>query len=298
METPIKPNFFIIGAPKSGTTALSEYLRAHPQVFFSEPKEVQYFAEDFKGRFITTEKDYLKLFRESNPHKHLAIGEGSAIYLFSDVAVPKILEFQPDAKFIVMLRNPVNLVQSFHLEMLDGGLENIVSFVADWNLENQRRLGKHISKFCLDEKYLFYSDWGRLGTQLQRALSVIPKERLKIILFDDFVQDTAAVYRDTLMFLGLPDDGRMNFPKVNEKRYTRYVFLSCLVGVVFLWWMPVRIKLGLHGWGLSELIKKINSSRPNLKTSDTEVRAMLHGFYADEIALLEELIKRDLSSWK
>ncbi len=154
MGTPIKPNFFIIGAPKSGTTALSEYLRAHPQVFFSEPKEVQYFAEDFKGRFITTEKDYLKLFRESNPHKHLAIGEGSAIYLFSDVAVPKILEFQPDAKFIVMLRNPVNLVQSFHLEMLDGGLENIVSFVADWNLENQRRLGKHISKFCLDEKYV------------------------------------------------------------------------------------------------------------------------------------------------
>jgi hypothetical protein len=294
---PIKPNFFIIGAPKSGTTAMSEYLSEHPQVFFSVPKELQYFAEDFQGRLIATEEAYLRLFQKANPEKQLALGEGSTIYLFSKIAVSKILEFQPDAKFIVMLRNPVELVQSFYFEMLDGGLENVDSFSEAWNMENERRLGKHVPRFCVDSKYLFYSEWGCLGTQLKRVISIAPKGSIKIILFDDFVQDTASTYREVLTFLGLPDDGRINFPRMNEKRYPRYILVPRLLGVILRLWLPIRSMIGFKGWGLSEFLKDWNSKRTKPAERD-EVRAMLCRFYADEITLLEKLLDRDLSSWR
>ena len=99
------PDFFIIGAPKCGTTALAHYLSEHPQVCFSYPKEPYYWADDFPGiqrRFgIRSLEKYLQLFEPSSSIK-TAFGEGSTIYLASSTAVDRILQFKPDAKFIVM----------------------------------------------------------------------------------------------------------------------------------------------------------------------------------------------------
>ena len=111
------PNFFIIGAPKCGTTALSEYLRTHPDVFFSEPKEPNYFNSDVVSKklyYYTSLEDYLeKCFSGAEGYK--AVGEGSVRYLSSAVAVDNILKLYPNAKFIIMLRNPVDLGYSlFH----------------------------------------------------------------------------------------------------------------------------------------------------------------------------------------
>jgi hypothetical protein len=79
-----KPNFFIIGAPKCGTTALSEYLRQHPNIFFSLPKELCYFGKDYPScaRPFKSDRQYLKFFRKASC-EHLAIGEGSTRYLAS-----------------------------------------------------------------------------------------------------------------------------------------------------------------------------------------------------------------------
>ncbi len=102
-----KPDFFIIGAPKCGTTALATYLAEHPNIQLSDPKEPHYFCKDLKagGPPVASDKDYVRRFfpglEESGAS---AAGEASVWYLYSDVAVRNILRFQPDAKFIVMLR--------------------------------------------------------------------------------------------------------------------------------------------------------------------------------------------------
>src|SRR6185312_16840962 len=100
------PNFFIIGAPKCGTTALSEYLRRHPNIGFSEQKEPHYFNDDFSSRHIYSLDEYMKCFASNSADK-VAIGEASVFYLSSRSAVRNILQHMPDAKFIVMLRDPV-----------------------------------------------------------------------------------------------------------------------------------------------------------------------------------------------
>ena len=103
-----RPNFFIVGAPKCGTTAMTTYLRDHPQIFMPLQKEPHYFAEDYPiFREVWTEKQYLHLFRSADS-SHLAVGEASVWYLYSDHALPRIKAFAPDARIIVQVRNPVD----------------------------------------------------------------------------------------------------------------------------------------------------------------------------------------------
>jgi hypothetical protein len=114
----VKPNFFIVGAPKCGTTALYEYLQPHPRIFLSRIKEPHYFARDL-GSYprIKTAQEYAGIFAESTS-EHLALGEASVYYLRSAVAIPLIREFNPAARLIAMFRNPVDMVYSLHSQLL------------------------------------------------------------------------------------------------------------------------------------------------------------------------------------
>jgi hypothetical protein len=135
-----KPDFFIAGISKCGTTALSEYLKSHPQVFFSDIKEPNYFNTDFSEayriRFGTREllqgdNDYLAQFKDAD-NKHKAIGEGTVWYMYSQEAVNKIWEFNQSAKIIVMLRNPMAMAYWLHGQMIYSFNENIKDFETTW----------------------------------------------------------------------------------------------------------------------------------------------------------------------
>lgn len=298
LNNEIRPNFFIIGAPKCGTTALSEYLRTHPNVFFSHPKEPQFFSSDFDGPLFANLQDYLRLFQKADPSVHLAIGEGSTNYLRSNVAVLNILNFQPGARFIAMVRNPVELVVSLHAQRLIDGAENIRSFREAWGIEKYRRQGKFVPLSCVDPKHLFYSDWGRLGTQLNQILGIIPKGKIKIFLFDDFIKDTASVYENVLDFLELPNDKRGIFPRVRGRQNIRYFTLHRLLVTAWRFWLPARriITRG-KGFGLVDYVSGKWNSAPADKTIDPETYNMLLSFYKSEIILLEDLLRQDLSHW-
>jgi len=295
----VLPNFFIIGAPKCGTTALSEYLRTHPNVFLSDPKEPEYFATDFPSRIIRREEDYLRLFHSANPATHLAIGEASTIYLFSQDALPNILKFNPDARLIAMLRNPVDLVISFHAHLVSEGVENIVSFADAWEAEKERRQGKRIPPTARNPQWLYYSEWGKLGTQLQRALTVVAQNQMKIILYDDFIKDVRNIYVETLAFLGLPDDGRLDFPVINERRRPRNIYLQSILGIISRWWLPLRVYVtGGRGLGLGRFLRLVTTAPMDNKNIPLAVRKMLIDYYQEEILLLEQLLDRDLSHWR
>lgn len=211
-----QPNFFIVGAPKCGTTALSAYLSEHPNIFFCSPKEPHYFADDLAGHRPVSEIDaYLRLFSDAGP-EHLAVGEGSVFYLYSSTALKNIHQFCPTAKIIVMQRNPVDLVQSLHQQYLHGLYEDEADFAKAWELQEQRRQGKNIPRLCRQPELLMYGDLGKLGAQMNRLYSIFPESQIKLIKFDDFASSTSTVYRDVLEFLDIPDDGRRAFPPVNE----------------------------------------------------------------------------------
>ena len=296
----VKPNFFIIGAPKSGTTSLSEYLKDHPSIYFCKLKEPHFFDLDTSKRLKPTLQTYLSLFSNADPNVHKAVGEGSTGYLFSEAAVPEILKFNPDAKFIVMLRNPVELVQSWHSEMYFEGVEDTPEFDAAWSLEGARRLGTSVPQACWEPRKLFYSEWGKLGDQVERLFSVVSRDSVKVIVFDDFVADTKRVYEEVLTFLGARPNGRTVFAPVNESRSPKHAGLQRRLAWSANYFRRFRTTSGLKlslGLGLFSKMLQLNSKAAPRKPASPVLRAELAAFYREDVRKLSMLLGRDLSYW-
>ena len=295
-----KPNFFIIGAPKCGTTALCEYLKEHPNIYISEPKEPHYFATDFpKYRLTATKEEYFNLFAESE--EHLAIGEGSVFYLFSSVALKNIYEYDPDAKIIIMLRNPVDLVYSFHSQQLYSSDEAEKSFEKAWHLQDLRREGKHIPRLCRHPIFLDYAAIGRLGEQVERALSIFPREQIEIIWFEDFVRSTKEVYDRVLDFLAVPRDDRTNFVRINENKVHKLGLLGnfsekppALLSDLAL---KARDFLGIERLNILDTIRTINTKVASREPLSERLRAEISSEFASDIHKLSELLNKDLNHW-
>src|SRR3989339_415720 len=135
-----KPDFFIVGAPKSGTTAMCTYLKQHPEIFMPEKKESHFFGTDLNSpRFIRDKKIYLSLFSKAKDERR--VGESSVWYLYSKKAASEIKEFSPSASIIIMLRNPVDMLYSQHSQFLYNGNEDIACFEEALNAEQDRRRG-------------------------------------------------------------------------------------------------------------------------------------------------------------
>ena len=119
LESTKKPGFFIVGAPKCGTTSFYHYLRQHPQIFMPDNKEPHYFGSDLKKRsdeFIKTEEEYLSLFKDADSSQ--MAGEASTFYLYSKAAQKEIKGFNPHAKIIIMLRNPIDFLHSLRISFV------------------------------------------------------------------------------------------------------------------------------------------------------------------------------------
>jgi hypothetical protein len=295
------PNFFIVGAPKCGTTALSEYLRTHPNVFMSTPKEPHYFADDLADyRHVTDMAAYEALFANVES-RHLAIGEASVFYLYSAEAIENIHRFRPDAKLIVMLRNPVDMLHALHGQLLYTQDENEANFETAWRLQALRKQGDLIPRHCRSSKILQYRALGLLGSQVSNVLKWFPTSQVKIILFEDFSAKTAEIYADVLEFLELPMDQRDSFEKINASHSHK----SSLLGR-FLWrpphllqeaWIKFKAMTGIR-FAPGDILRAYNTQEqkraPISKTFKTE---LLENF-AEDIILLESLLHSPLSSWR
>ena len=160
-----EPNFFIIGAPKCGTTSLARWLSEHPEVFMSPVKEPHFFSTDFSLGDFSDENSYYALFADACPN-HIAVGEASATYLRSEVAVMNIENKHRRARYIVMLRNPVDMAHSLHWQAVFSGDENAEDFEQAWRLNSKRENGQDIPPNCRDPKTVQYRRFCSLGEQL------------------------------------------------------------------------------------------------------------------------------------
>jgi Sulfotransferase domain len=298
----VKPNFFIVGAPKCGTTALYRYLRLHPNIYMPAKKEPHFFAQDL-GTYpaIKTMEQYAALFADAKDW-HQRVGEASVYYLRSAVAIPGIRAFDPDARIIAMFRNPVDMVHSFHAQLLYWSEEVVPDFEAAWRLQEPRRRGLDLPPGSRGAFLLQYAEMGRLGTQLERLLSTFPASQVKLILYDDFAASPRQVYDDVIRFLGLPHDGRTEFPRINESKRTRVTWLRNFIrkpppGLREVY-RGVKARLGRKRMdairqGVIERLT-VNERREPLSPA---FRAELVEVFRDEVALLGRLLGRDLSHW-
>lgn len=295
------PNFFIVGAPKCGTTALSEYLRSHPNVFMSTPKEPAFFCKDLTvGTLINTMEDYLALF-DNAEEGHLAVGEASTWYLLSDVAAAEIKRFQPDARIIIMVRNPVDMVPSLHNQRVFGGKEDIEDFETAWRTQEERTRAGGCRPGKPDIIYFQYRRWGTLGSQVKKWLETFPRKHVKVILYDDFSENTEAVYKDVLAFLSLPNDERENFQRINQSKKKRSHLVALLLrrpppGLLKITSF-IKAVLAVQTLGLRDRLRRLNARQERREVLSEELRQDLTEDFREEILLLSQLIGRDLSPW-
>ena len=218
---PRRPNFFIVGAPKCGTSSLINTLRWHSNIYVPLSFEPQYFSTDFDNVLDYTPESYLELFSGVS-EKHKAVGEKSVIYLYSREATRNILEFDPNARLIVMLRNPADLVYSWHAQLYYSFLEDIEDFGEAWDAQEDRAQGKRIPERCPISFALQYREIGRLGKYVGQLLNDAPREQIKIIFMEDFHKDADAVYRECLEYLNVPYEPRRDPRKLNVNKRHRY----------------------------------------------------------------------------
>jgi hypothetical protein len=296
-----QPNFFIVGAPKCGTTALSEYLRSHSQIFMCTPKEPHYFALDFpRYRHVADWSSYQSLFSGAS-RTDAAIGEASVFYLYSNTAAEGIKKVCPAAKLLVLLRNPVDLAVSMHAQSFLSGVEDARCFETAWGLCEQRRNGRSMPCHYLDAKVLFYDRLPFLGFQLQRLLSLFPREQVCWWFYDDFSADPARVYSEALEFLGVSDDGRHEFPRVNGRKRPRSQWLVGFTqhtpAPLLRSAMHVKTRLGIERWGVLDILRRINSIPAQSTEITPALTAEMRTHFAPDIRLLESITGRNLDHW-
>lgn len=295
-----RPNFMIAGAPKCGTTALYEYLSTHPRVFLTDPKEPHFYAEDLGDhRSVFTRAEYEALFAGVPPH-NAAIGEASAWYLHSAVALPRIAQELADIKLIVMLRNPVEMLRSLHSDLVWICFEDELDFQRAWQLQDTRRSGKRVSSLCQVPWFLQYREIGRLAGHVQRLLELFPREQVQFFLLDDLKHSPRQVYQEALSFLGLPDDGRGEFPRVNASKRNRLQWLartqSAVVRALPRRWIEFGKRIGLGT--LNRRLTRLNSKVQAANSPCEEFQRQLAAEFYDDVCKLEDLLERRLDPWK
>ena len=251
-------------------------------------KEPQFFA-DFLGehRRICTWSDYLNCFAGADLEKR--IGEASVAYLAAPNSAKDIKVFSPEARIIIMLRNPVDVMNSlYHLRRFSN-LENEQSFEAALVADEHGRRSYELT----------YRERVRFAEQTKRFIDTFGREHVHVILFDDFKADTAVVYRDTLKFLDVQSDFRTNFPVVNANPRARSQALWNVVRRP-----PQLLRSIVHPLtsqtarkSVGRLLIRLNVVYEKRPPIAPDLMSRLKIEFAPEVEKLSAVIGRDLSAW-
>ena len=302
------PDFFIVGAPRCGTTALGRYLARNPQIGFSRPKESHYFSR-ITGSPTASElqHDYLERYFGHCTDRHRVMGEGSVTYLHLPEALQRILHFNPQARFIAMVRNPLSMLPSYHQRMLFLLQEDEQDFATAWSLESARARSEQLPRRCLDHRLLLYSDVAKLGFQINRLFEIVGRDQAHVIVFDDLIAEPLSVYRKVVQFLGVDYDGQTTFERKLGSQMYRYLWLQKLLfapvvrgGKIVDTLQRRKRKYNEDGSKQKIFIKRITGLNRVYKSPDPLSEPMLgilREVLRDDIALLSRVLNRDLSFW-
>ncbi len=309
------PDFFIVGHPKSGTTALYEMLRGHPQIYMPDLKEPRFFASDLRVRFQRRAPDpsqpsalpqtfaeYLALFDAARPDQR--VGEASPLYLMSRAAPELIARAQPAARIVAILREPVGFLRSLQLELVQNHIERERDFRRAMANERLGALGEGTSDYAPPIRR--YSDRVCYVEQLRRYHAVFPSEHVLVLIYDDFRADNQATVRRVLRFLDVDDKVALHAVEANPTVHVRSVGLDRLVSSLYagdgsLSRGARRTLRALtpHSWRgarLQALRRRLLYGAP--RPPDEAFTLELRSRFKSEVVALSEYLGRDLvSEW-
>jgi hypothetical protein len=301
MKTVVKPNFFVVGAPKSGTTSLYFYLKKHPQVYLPRIKELNFFCNDLHFNFpLLSVEQFADYYSDYNGE--VATGEVSVWNLYSKNAAANIYQYQPEAKIIIMLRNPVDMIYALHSNHVFNNNEIITDFEEALNAQEDRKLGLRISKVikCPVEG-LYYFDIGEYYEQVKRYTDVFGSDRVKIILYDEFAADTRQVYTSVVEFIGVDHSFIPEFEVYNANKTTRSDWLKRMTIAAPSFLKSAGKLLFPHQSKRRDYLMywlwKMNTRRLKRTEMNPALRKQLTERFKPGIHQLEALLKRDLSLW-
>ena len=299
-----KPDLFIVGAPKCGTTAMSHYLELHPDIYMAR-KEMHHFGSDlrFARQFYRRNLDeYLAEFKPD--HGRARAGDASVWYLYSKRAAAEIKAFNPEARIIIMLREPAEMLYSLYYQFRFDGNEQLPTFEEALAAEAERRAGRRLGRQTYLAQGLVYRETARYADQVKRYLDVFGRDRVHIIIFDDFAANVAAEYRRTLDFLGVGSTRiKAEFKEVNSNKYVRNQALQSAMGDPTLRsavlavrpWLPRPVFAALQA--LDARLRTLNTRHAVRPPLAPGLRRQLKAEFAGDVEYLSELLGRDLTHW-
>lgn len=295
------PNFLLIGAAKSGTTAIYTYIKQHPEIFMSTPKELRFFSypgsypegldEKYIHKGVTSLDEYVAHFDDVKDEK--AIGEASPMYIYTPDTAERIKAAIPNVKLLAILRNPTDRAYSAYMHAIREWNEPAESFREALEKEPER----------IEAKWgllWHYTNAGFYFEQLDRYYKIFNRDQIKVVLYDDLVNDPQGLMRDIFEFLGvdptfIPDtSARPNvsgfpkspwFHKFMHRLFMEDNPIKYFSRILF----PKKLRQGVMvNMRLMNLEKRIMPD---------DIRAELNDLFRDDIRRLENLINRDLAFW-
>src|SRR4030095_13924025 len=276
---------------------MNDYLAQHPDIFMAK-KEIHYFGSDLKTKLKISESEYLEYFNEAGDKK--IIGEASVWYLYSKTAATEIKKFSPEAKILIMLRNPVDVVHSLHSQHLYDANEDVLDFETALNLDEERKRGSNLSESLDFFELPPYRDSVLFAGQVKRYLDSFGKDHVHIVLYDDFVADTRKAAGETLNFLGLDDKTQIDYKIINPNKKIRFFSLYRLLknpppGLKKIV-RTVLPSIKLRHEMMATLFQWNIRFKKRDKISDGLYQNLKDSF-KDDINSLGKIINRDLSAW-
>lgn len=297
------PNFLIIGAAKSGTSALYHYLRQHPQIFMSPRKETHFFGYDGidprtngPGDTIVNAvielPDYLSLFQDVQDE--VAVGEASPTYLYVPRAVDRIKHYIPDVKMVAILRNPADRAFSAYMHLRRDEREYLADFDEALAAED-KRIKENWGPIWHYKAGSMYSE------QIERYLNTFPREQLRVYIYEEFKQDPITVLRNIFDFIGVDITFTPDIAiKPNVSGKPKSIFIQRLIQFFFLKPNPFRFLARRlisrdARWRFTTIVRNVNLQRVRIPL---HTKKRLMAYFSDDIRKLEELLERDLSIWR
>jgi hypothetical protein len=305
------PDFFIVGHPKCGTTALHGMLSGHPQVYMPALKEPRFFAHDMygpargarEGKLPDTLEGYLGLFDGAGAGQRA--GEASPLYLASRTAAEEIARLQPAARIVAILREPASFLRSLHLQFVESHIEPKNDLGRAIALEDARRRGRRMPRSLRFRPHvLLYSEHVRYVEQLRRYHAVFPPEQVLVLIYEDFRSDNEGTVRRVLRFLGADEHVPVEAMEANPTVRVRSRSLDEMVRAISLGSGPVSrsakalIKAlapaDLRRAALATVWRRVVYGRP--RPPDERLAAELRRRFRGEVVALSEYLDRDLVS--
>lgn len=295
------PNFLIIGAAKSGTTAIYTYIKQHPEIYMSPRKELRYFSnitppsanvpKEYLHESVSTLEEYESFFDGVTTEK--VYGESSPMYLYTPGTAERIQAVLSDVKLFAILRNPVDRAYSAYTHGLREWKEPANTFEEALALEPERiRAGWGM--------LWHYTQSGFYYQQLSRFYNIFDHSQIKVVLHDDLVRDVDQVLRDIFTFLGVdPDFKPDTSARPNVSGFPKSEFKHKLMKHLFMNSNPIKSvsrKLFPEKFRRHVMVTMREKNLEKRQIS-IETKKKLQDLYREDVQMLSQLIDRDLSRW-